>query len=92
MTNKAQTELLAVHPGGDLVTSVFNEIARVSNVPSHTTIDSETASADRLFKSRAARRYDVLGAASQAGFRCFTDSESFRRYVAVEVLAGGPDA
>jgi hypothetical protein len=33
----------------------------------------------------------TIGLASQAGFRCFTDSESFRRYVAAEVLAGGPD-
>lgn len=62
MTNKAQTELLAIHPGGDLVAAVFNEIARVSNVPSHESIDAETASAVRLFKSRAARCYDVLGA------------------------------
>ncbi len=34
----------------------------------------------------------TIGLASQAGFRCFTDSEPFRRYVAAEVLAGGPDA
>lgn len=29
--------------------------------------------------------------ASQAGFRCFTDTKSFRRYVKAEVLAGATD-
>ena len=34
----------------------------------------------------------IITLASQAGFRCFTDSQSFRRYVETEVLAGEPHA
>lgn len=34
----------------------------------------------------------VLTLASQAGYRCFTDPKSFRRYVKAEVLAGGNHA
>ncbi len=35
---------------------------------------------------------ETIGIASQAGFRCFTGIEEFRRYVEHEILAGGPDA
>lgn len=31
---------------------------------------------------------DTIGIASQAGYRCFTSSEEFRRYVEKEILAG----
>ena len=31
---------------------------------------------------------ETIGIASQAGYRCFTTSESFRRYVDTEILAG----
>jgi predicted nucleotidyltransferase len=62
VTNHAQTKLPAMRPGGDLVASLFNEIHRVNRVPTQKTIDAETASAIRLFKTRAARRFDVLGA------------------------------
>ncbi|MGF6370767.1 hypothetical protein OKW40_003517 [Paraburkholderia sp. RAU6.4a] len=34
----------------------------------------------------------VITLASQAGYRCFTDSKSFRRYVTAEVLAAGTHA
>ena len=34
----------------------------------------------------------IITLASQAGFRCFTDSQSFRRYVETEVLARVPHA
>ena len=34
----------------------------------------------------------TLAIASQAGFRCFTEVDSFRRYVKDEILAGGSDA
>jgi hypothetical protein len=32
---------------------------------------------------------DTIGIASQAGYRCFTSSEEFRRYVSNEILVGG---
>ena len=32
----------------------------------------------------------TMALASQAGFRCFTSSNSFRNYVSTEVLAGDP--
>lgn len=34
----------------------------------------------------------TIGIASQAGYRCFTSSEEFRRYVEHEILAASPDA
>jgi uncharacterized protein with ParB-like and HNH nuclease domain len=34
----------------------------------------------------------ITNIASQTGFRCFTDAKSFRRYLTVEVLAGGAHA
>ena len=30
---------------------------------------------------------DVIGLASQAGYRCFTDAEEFKHYVESEILA-----
>lgn len=30
--------------------------------------------------------------ANQAGFRCFTEAESFRKYITADVLAGGVNA
>ena len=35
---------------------------------------------------------DTIGIASQAGYRCFTSSEEFRRYVSNEILVGGSGA
>jgi hypothetical protein len=35
---------------------------------------------------------ETVGIASQAGYRCFTGSEEFRRYVENEILAGGSHA
>ena len=35
---------------------------------------------------------EILSIASQVGFRCFTDTEEFRRYVESEILTGGPYA
>ena len=32
---------------------------------------------------------DTIGIASQAGYRCFTSSEEFRRYVSNDILVGG---
>jgi hypothetical protein len=34
----------------------------------------------------------TIGIASQAGYRCFTNSKEFRRYVANDILAGGSHA
>jgi len=34
----------------------------------------------------------IIALASQAGFRCFTDVQAFRKYVERDVMAGGPDA
>ncbi len=34
----------------------------------------------------------TIGIASQAGYRCFTSSEDFRRYVKHEILVGSPNA
>jgi hypothetical protein len=33
---------------------------------------------------------ETIGIASQAGYRCFTSSDEFRRYVSSEILAGEP--
>jgi hypothetical protein len=33
---------------------------------------------------------ETIGIASQAGYRCFTTSDEFRRYVSSEILAGEP--
>ena len=35
---------------------------------------------------------DTIGIASQAGYRCFTSSEEFRRYVSNDILVGGSGA
>lgn len=35
---------------------------------------------------------ETIGIASQAGYRCFTSIEEFRRYVENDILAGGADA
>jgi hypothetical protein len=35
---------------------------------------------------------ETIGIASQAGYRCFTSTDEFRRYVEVEILARGTDA
>ncbi|MSQ47489.1 MAG: DUF262 domain-containing protein [Deltaproteobacteria bacterium] len=35
---------------------------------------------------------ETIGIASQAGYRCFTSIEEFRRYVETDILAGGSDA